>query len=52
MIDTHCHLADKRFDKAANALSTLLSESEPAKPAFDDGQGTLDLPPIVSKKSA
>jgi len=44
--------ADKRFDKAANALSTLLSESEPAQPAFDDGQGTLDLPPIVSKKSA
>jgi DNA recombination protein RmuC len=45
--------ADKRFDKASNTLDTLLSGGEAGEPAFDERQGTLELPPPnAAKKSA
>jgi len=44
--------ADKRFDKTSNTLDTMLDGAEPAPTVLEDGQGTLALPPITSKKSA
>lgn len=45
--------ADKRLDKASNALDGLVSTSEPVAPALEDTQGTLDLAsPAVAKKSS
>jgi len=44
--------ADKRFDKASNTLDNLLSSGDTAKPALEDAQDTLALPPAAAKKSA
>ena len=44
--------ADKRLDKASNALDGLVSTSEPAGPALEDTQGTLDLAPLAAKKNS
>ena len=43
---------DKRLGKVSNTLETLMSSSDGAGPAIDDAQGTLDLPPVVSKKTS
>ena len=43
---------DKRLGKVSNTLETLVSSSDGAGPAIDDAQGTLDLPPVVSKKTS
>jgi len=44
--------ADKRFDKAANTLDTLLDAEVPPQASLEDAQGSLALPPAASKKSA
>lgn len=44
--------ADKRLDKASNTLNSLVGDGEATPPALDGAQGTLALPPGVSKKSA
>ena len=43
---------DKRLGKVSNTVETLVSSSDGAGPAIDDAQGTLDLPPVVSKKTS
>src|SRR5580700_2537892 len=48
--------ADKRFDKASNTLETMRTSGGPAQlpldPLLESAQGTLELPPVASKKSA